>query len=646
MVRRRALVLLVLLGIPALLIMAVAALWGPDLLIPLVESRAKAVLGRPVTIAHLHVMPGRFLQITADDVVIGNPPDWQGEPFARIPRLTLEADLWAYVRHRQVIIRQVALDRPLILATQTATGDANYRLHFAHRVKIDAVHIDAGRARIRLAKPQVDVEMDISTRADGQEAQLVVDAKGTYGAQSISGRMVGGALHSLHEPAHPWPIDLKLRHRDTTASVVGTLSGPMAMKGGALTVHLAGPDLSSLSALTGLPIANRARFELSGQLDFADQRVQIRDLNGRLGNSDLTGNIDVEYGNGRPDAHAELASRRIDLADFGVGAGPGGDAGNDASPPRRAEVKGQAGDRLLPTSPVSSPRLHSADVHLRYRGQSVQSGSILLDNLDMVLDIVNGQVTLHPVSLDVGRGSIKANVVLTPHEEAAHTKAAIELQRVDIARLLAASPRFKGAGSVSGTGNFEATGRSLAQMLGNANGGMQLGMVGGDVSALLVHLAGLEFGKALLSALGFPQRTPVECFIGDMPLRHGVLTLKTVVLDTKESIINGTGTVDLNQEKLDLQLRTEAKHFSIGSLPAPIHITGTLKHPNVSAGSEMVARGGLAAGLAAAFPPLALLPTIQFGTGEDHRCDALLARAKQQPGGQRLPPSHNQQPMR
>lgn len=114
MVRRRALVLLVSLGIPALLIMAVAALWGPDLLIPLVESRANAVLGRPVTIAHLHVMPGRFLQITADDVVIGNPPDWQGEPFARIPRLTLEADLWAYIRHRQVIIRQVALDRPLI----------------------------------------------------------------------------------------------------------------------------------------------------------------------------------------------------------------------------------------------------------------------------------------------------------------------------------------------------------------------------------------------------------------------------------------------------------------------------------------------------------------------------------------------------
>ena len=59
MVRRRALVLLVSLGIPALLIMAVAALES-DPLIPLVESRANAVLGRLVTIAHLQYHAGSF----------------------------------------------------------------------------------------------------------------------------------------------------------------------------------------------------------------------------------------------------------------------------------------------------------------------------------------------------------------------------------------------------------------------------------------------------------------------------------------------------------------------------------------------------------------------------------------------------------
>jgi len=48
-------------------------------------------------------------------------------------------------------------------------------------------------------------------------------------------------------------------------------------------------------------------------------------------------------------------------------------------------------------------------------------------------------------------------------------------------------------------------------------------------------------------------------------------------------------------------------------------------------------RGGLAAGLGVLLAPLAALPTIQFGTGDDQRCERLLVQAKQKPGGQALP---------
>jgi AsmA family protein len=95
-----------------------------------------------------------------------------------------------------------------------------------------------------------------------------------------------------------------------------------------------------------------------------------------------------------------------------------------------------------------------------------------------------------------------------------------------------------------------------------------------------------------------------------------------------------------------LRLSTEAKHFTIGTLHAPINITGTLKKPSIMPGAELLARGGAAAGLGIAFPPLALLPTIQFGTGDDHRCDNLLAQAKQMPGGQRLPRAQVQETTR
>jgi len=629
-VRRRAVVWLLSLGIPALLIAVVAVLWGPGLLVALMEARASAALARPVSISRLHVAPGRFLRFTAEGVVVGNPPNWQGEPLARIPRVTLDLDLWAYIRHGQTIIPQVAIEKPLVVATQTETGDTNFGLQHAdtanESIKFGVVRIAEGRVRISLARLQVDCQVDISTHDDGQEGQLVMDLDGTYAGQPIKGRMVGGALLSLRDASHPWPVDLRLQHGPTTVTLAGTLLDPTAMNGASLAVQLSGPDLSSLGTLTGLSLPKTAGFQLTGRLDLAGQRVQMRDLNGHLGNTDLAGTIEFDHGNERPKILAELASHRVDLADLGLTPGP-------------EAAKAEAGERLLPTTPVVFPRLRSADVHLKFRGQRVQGKSVLLDNVDAALDIVDGQVTLHPITVGEDRGSIMGNMVLTPRDKVAHAKADIAFQQVDLLRLLTATSRSHGTGAISGTGSIDGTGSSLAQMLGSGNGWVRFGMVGGDVSGVMVHLFGAQKGNALLSALGLPNPTPVECLIGDLSLQKGVMTFQTLVVDTGEVTVIAVGRIDLGAEKLNLQLRSESRHFRIGSLPAPLNVTGTLKHPSVLPGSES------ADGLAAKFPPLALLPTIQFGTGEDHRCHALLGRAKQQPGGERLPdPQRRQTP--
>jgi uncharacterized protein involved in outer membrane biogenesis len=152
-------------------------------------------------------------------------------------------------------------------------------------------------------------------------------------------------------------------------------------------------------------------------------------------------------------------------------------------------------------------------------------------------------------------------------------------------------------------------------MAATANGNVRFGMTGGNLSALLVDLSGLQFGHALLSALGLPTRTRIDCMVGLIDIKNGVADMQPLVVDTGEDIINGTGTVNLGTEAIDLTVQTEAKRFTVGSLPTPIMIGG----------------------LGFLFPPLAALPTIQFGSGDDNRCQRLLASARQQPGGERLP---------
>jgi len=181
---------------------------------------------------------------------------------------------------------------------------------------------------------------------------------------------------------------------------------------------------------------------------------------------------------------------------------------------------------------------------------------------------------------------------------------------------------------VGGTAHLTATGNSVAAMLGHGNGGLQLFMnKGGDINALLVDLIGLQAGDAVLSALGVPQKTTIQCLVSDFALNDGLVDTKTLLLATSEANVLGSGTINLNSEKIDLHVATQATHFQIGSLSTPINIGGTLKNPSVlPAAGPLAARLGSAVGLGILFPPLALLPTIRLGLGDKNACtDTLTA---------------------
>ena len=203
---------------------------------------------------------------------------------------------------------------------------------------------------------------------------------------------------------------------------------------------------------------------------------------------------------------------------------------------------------------------------------------------------------------------------------------------------MAATHTFQGAGAISGIGAFEGTGNSVATLLGTGNGEVKMAMTGGDLSALMVDLSGLQFGKALLSALGVPEREQIECFVGVLALRRGLLDFQAMTLQTKDSLINLDGTISLVKEAIDLSLKTDARHFSVGSLPTRLNISGTFRHPDITPGVQGVTRGAVA-GLGVLFAPLALLPTVQFGTSaaEDARCGELLRQAPASAGGAALP---------
>ena len=614
-----------------------------DWLIPFVEPRASAALGRPVRMAHLHVKLGWTTHIVVDGVEIGNPAGWPGGGnFATAEHLVVDVDADKLIHGRHIVLPAIVLERPAVDAQQLPDGSANWKFATGSSApssgsgdegpQIGKLTIDDGSVHVRSAPLNADFNVGVSTRTqpDGKD-QIVASAKGTYAKQPISAEFVGGALLSLRDAADPYPVSLRLTNGPTTASATGSVNDPLAFKGVDVKLELAGPDMALLLPLTGVAIPKTPPYRITGKLDYSDGVVQFNDFAGRVGSSDLEGSLGVDTKPQRPVVTADLRSKMVDLRDLGgfIGAEPG-DPGKGTKKPAAAASSG----RLLPSDKLSLPRLNVADVHLKYQARRIEGRKQPLDNMTAAMDIVNGDVSLHPLSFGIGRGKIASQIQLAQRGNSLAAKADIDFQRVDVSKLMTATGVGEGAGAIGGRAKIEGTGDSVAQILAGGNGELKLYMgAGGNLSALLVDLSGLQFGDALLSALGVPTRTRIQCLITDFVLTGGRAQSRLTMLDTDEARIGLVGDVNMKSEALNLQLRTEAKHFSVGSLPAAIGIDGTMGKPGISPNlGEAGARAAAAAGLGVVLTPLAaLLPTIQMGTGEDGACSSLMREVQTPP---------------
>jgi uncharacterized protein involved in outer membrane biogenesis len=631
--------------------------WSWDWFIPLAERQASAALGRQVTIAHLHVRLGRVTEVSANDVRIANPEGFPADPpFAQVQRLTAQLDVMEYWRNRAVVIPSIEVQKPVVEALAREDGSNNYTFDFGRPAgegaptpepgraapRIGLLRVVDGAAHVVIPRLRADFQLGIATRDEaGSEPRIAVDARGTYAGQSITGQALGGAVLALQDTGKPWPIEMQMANGPTRVSLRGTLQNPLELQGADLRLELHGPDMALLQPLTGIPFAKSPNYEVAGQLDYVEGRVRFRDFNGRVGQSDLSGTVAVTTGQDKPDVVAELRSRRVDLADLGgfIGEEPGRVSTPGQSPQqRREQARNESRSRVLPDDPINLPKLNAANVRLNYRAESIVGRNIPFDNLRAEMELKDGVLTLRPLALGVGRGRIEGSIVLTPRDDnQLQAQADVQFQRLDVSRLMQATGTFEGAGTLGGRARIEGTGNSFASIVGRGSGGLTLTMSGGNLSALLVDLSGLRLGNAILSALGVPGRTQVQCFIADFGLQRGVLNTRVLLLDTEDVLISGSGNVDLGRERLNMRLRSESKSFTIGSLPTSILIDGSFR--NASVGPEMgelAARGGIAGGLAALLGPVAgLLPTIQFGIGEDNRCEAMVQRGGRATRGNR-----------
>ena len=150
----------------------------------------------------------------------------------------------------------------------------------------------------------------------------------------------------------------------------------------------------------------------------------------------------------------------------------------------------------------------------------------------------------------------------------------------------------------------------------------------GEISNILLEFMGLDGGEIIKFLMGGDKNVGLRCAAAAFDVKQGLMSSRAILLDTSDTVFNGSGQINLANETLDLVLHPQPKDRSILSLRSPLKITGTFAAP--SAGPDkgaLAGRAGLALLLGAINPLLALAATVETGPGKDADCERVLALA-------------------
>lgn len=608
-------------------ILLLILLWDWNWFKPLIEWKASSSLGRGVTLGHFDVRLSRQPLIVLDQLVIANPDEFPAESaFASVKQISVRLDP-RDIFHGRVNLPEIIVTSPQALLQRGPSGKPNYMFDALQdsngssgpTVEIGQLRISDGD--VHFLDPQLKSDFRLTVETDN-DAKVHIDIGGTYASQPITGRFVGGSILSLRDAAHPYPVDLKVQHGATSVTLLGTIERPMDFSGAQLKLDFRGANLADLYLLTGVPLPPTTAYRLTGGLGISKTGVEFQHFTGTVGDSDISGDLAMDLSaKPRRKITTHLASKKLVLKDLGIAVG---------APPDKLDAKGlenkNPNGKVLPDVAINLPRIRAADLDARYKATRLESASLPLDDLELHVQITDGQMRLAPVRFGVGSGSINGDIMLDGRQDQVHAVADVEFRKLDVSHILKKMTAFQGDGKIGGLVRIDGKGNSVADLLGSGNGEMKLFMSGGQISGLLVNLMGLDLGNSLRSALGLPRRAEMRCMLADFSLKQGQMDTRTMLIDTSEANVIGTGNINLRNEQLDYALKTEPKHMNIGSVAAPIHIKGTLGDPRIGVdATSLTVRGASALALGALLTPIAaLIPTIQLGLGEDNNCVALL----------------------
>jgi hypothetical protein len=277
---------------------------------------------------------------------------------------------------------------------------------------------------------------------------------------------------------------------------------------------------------------------------------------------------------------------------------------------------------VLPRNEYQLDKFTAADADIHFSGRRIRNESLPLNRMDTRLVLRNGVFKLDPLAFRAAGGDIDGTITLDVNQSTLEGTADLTGRGLKVNRLApGVQAVIQSAGTIEGRVRLSMRGKSVAELLGNANGEVVAMMKEGAISDLVLRLANLDIANTLIVMARGDKNIPIRCLVADFKAEGGVLVPRTFVLDTEHTTLTAQGRIGLRDEQLDLRLVADPKDGSVFALRGPIQVTGTFASPSMKPElGNAIARTGAAIALGILAPPAALLPFFELGKGETFNC--------------------------
>ncbi len=423
---------------------------------------------------------------------------------------------------------------------------------------------------------------------------------GTFSAAATIGTLpltIGGHLASLTALLRaPAPVDARIEAPGLIASATGTLAATGAAE---LQLAVQSPDLGAAGTQAGVRLPAFRALNATAGLSLSPESVILNAFHLASAQGDLAGALMFSNA-GRLFLSGVLMSDALDLDALmppPIASTPV--APTPVAPTRPAPgtiAPAPAPDTKLPLAPL---RAADADLHLTIG--SLRLGGATYQTVQAHALLQNGSLRVDPLSTAIGPATARATLQIDAATPPA-LNLTIAAPGLPFGAVLAlAGTPSDSPGTIDIHADLSGSGDTLRAVAATLTGHAGLALVGGQIdNELLERLAAgaLRTANIPLEAGG---NTTLRCVAIRADAAAGVIQLGTLTLDTSKLDLDGSGTVNLADETLDLHLRPQLRLG--GGLSIPLRVRGTLAAPKVTLDPGAIASGRVGILLGGGTPP-------------------------------------------